>query len=100
MELHNASQESLNHFICIRFEITPHCQKYYGAQREIRAAASNYRTQTKRHRLQARVIVRCLSVLNVHFCKKSRKLAQMTFDRDLSNPDIGRTFWDGLTHSN
>ena len=45
-------------------------------------------------------IVRCLSVLNVHFCKKSPKLAQMTFDRYLSNPDIGRIFWDGLTHSN
>ena len=45
-------------------------------------------------------LVRCLSVLNVHFCKKSPKLAQMTFDRYLSNPDIGRTFWDGLTHSN
>ena len=46
------------------------------------------------------LLVRCLSVLNVHFCKKSPKLAQMTFDRYLSNPDIGRTFWDGLTHSN
>ena len=45
-------------------------------------------------------LVRCLSVLNVHFCKKSPKLAQMTFDRYLSNPDIGRTFWDGLTDSN
>ena len=46
------------------------------------------------------VLVRCLSVLNVHFCKKSPKLAQMTFDRYLSNPDIGRTFRDGLTDSN
>ena len=46
------------------------------------------------------ILVRCLSVLNVHFCKKSPKLAQMTFDRYLSNPDIGRTFWDVLTHSN
>ena len=46
------------------------------------------------------LLVRCLSVLNVHFCKKALKLAQMTFDRYLSNPDIGRTFWDGLTHSN
>ena len=46
------------------------------------------------------IIVRCLNVFNVHFCKKSQKLAQMTFDRYLSNPDIGRTFWDGLTHSN
>ena len=45
-------------------------------------------------------IVRCLSVLNVHFCKKSQTLAQMTFHRYLSNPDIGRTFWDGITHSN
>ena len=24
----------------------------------------------------------------------------MTFERDLSNPDIGRTFWGGLTPSN
>ena len=46
------------------------------------------------------VVVRCLSVLNVHFCKKSPKLAHMTFDRYLSNPDIGRTFWGGLTPSN
>ena len=45
-------------------------------------------------------ILRCLSVLNVHFCKKSPKLAHMTFDRYLSNPDIGRTFWGGLTPSN
>ena len=45
-------------------------------------------------------IVRCLSGLNVHFCKKSQKLAQMTFYRYLSNPDIGRTFWGGLTPSN
>ena len=45
-------------------------------------------------------LVRCLSVLNVHFCKKSPKLAQMTFDRYLSNPDIGRTFLDWLTPSN
>ena len=37
---------------------------------------------------------------NVHFCKKSPKLAQMTFDRYLSNHDIGRTFWGGLTPSN
>ena len=42
-------------------------------------------------------IVRCFSVLNVHLCKKSPKFAQMTFDRYLSNPDIGRTFWGGLT---
>ena len=47
-----------------------------------------------------RIIVRCLSGLNVHFCKKSPKLAQMTFDRYLSNPGIGRTFWGGLTPSN
>ena len=46
------------------------------------------------------MLVRCLSVLNVHFCKKSPKLAQMTFDRYLSNPDIGRNFWGGLTLSN
>ena len=46
------------------------------------------------------MLVRCLSVLNVLFCKKSPKLAQMTFDRYLSNPDIGLTFWNGLTHSN
>ena len=46
------------------------------------------------------LLVRCLSGLNVNFCKKSPKLAQMTFDRYLSNPDIGRTFWDGLTPSN
>ena len=46
------------------------------------------------------LLVRCLSVLNVHFCKKSPKLAQMIFDRYLSNHDIGRTFWDGLTDSN
>ena len=26
------------------------------------------------------LIVRCLSILNVHFCKKSPKLAQMIFD--------------------
>ena len=45
-------------------------------------------------------LVRCLSVLNVHFCKKSQKLAQMTFDRYLSNHDIGRTFCGGLTPSN
>ena len=45
-------------------------------------------------------LVRCLSGLNVHFCKKSPKLAQMTFDRYLSNPDIGRTFCGGLTPSN
>ena len=43
---------------------------------------------------------RCLTGLNVHFCKKSPKLAQMTFDRYLSNPDIGRTFGGGLTPSN
>ena len=46
------------------------------------------------------VIVRCLSGLNVHFCKKSQQLAQMTFDRYLSNPDIGRTCWGGLTPCN
>ena len=46
------------------------------------------------------MLVRCLSVLNVHFCKKSPKLAHVTFDRYLSNPDIGRTFWGGLTPSN
>ena len=51
-------------------------------------------------RRMAHLLVRCLSVLNVHFCKKSPKFTQMTFDRYLSNPDIGRTFWDGLTHSN
>ena len=45
-------------------------------------------------------VVRCLSGLNVHFCKKSPKLAQITFDRYLSNPDIGRTFYGGLTPSN
>ena len=45
-------------------------------------------------------VVRCLSVLNVHFCKKTQHLAHMTFDRYLSNPDIGRTFWGGITHSN
>ena len=50
--------------------------------------------------MESAVVVRCLSVLNVNFCKKSPKWAQMTFDRYLSNPDIGRTFWDGLTHSN
>ena len=50
--------------------------------------------------LQPIILVRCLSVLNVHFCKKSPKLAHMTFDRYLSNPDIGRTFWGGLTPSN
>ena len=33
-------------------------------------------------------IVRCLSGLNVHFYKKSPKLAQVTFDRYLSYPDI------------
>ena len=37
---------------------------------------------------------------NVHFCKKAPTLAHMTFDRYLSNPDIGRTFWVGLTPSN
>ena len=47
-----------------------------------------------------RFVVRCLSVLNVHFCKKSPKLAQLTFDWYLSNPDIGRTFWGMLTPSN
>ena len=36
---------------------------------------------------------------NVHLCKKSPTLAQMTFDRFLSNPDIGRTFWGGLIPS-
>ena len=46
------------------------------------------------------IIVGCLSVLSVHFCKKSQKLEQMTFDGYLSNPDIGRTFWGGLTASN
>ena len=46
------------------------------------------------------IVVRCLSGLNVNFSKKSPKLAQMTFDRYLSNPDIGRTFWGGLTPSN
>ena len=45
-------------------------------------------------------IVRCLSGLNVHSCKKLPKLAKMTFDRYLSNPDIGRTFWDGLIPPN
>ena len=45
-------------------------------------------------------LVRCISVLNVHFCNKSPNLAQMTFDRYLSNPDIGRTFWGWLTPSN
>ena len=37
-------------------------------------------------------LVRCLGGLNVHFCKKSPKWAQLTFDRYLSNPDIGCTF--------
>ena len=48
----------------------------------------------------ASILVCFLSVFNVHFCKKSPKLAQMTFDRYLSNHDIGRTFWGGLTPSN
>ena len=49
------------------------------------------------------LIVCCLSHKkgrNVHFCKKAPTLAQMTFDRYLLNPDIGRTFWVGLIPSN
>ena len=48
-------------------------------------------------------LVRCNSLKkgrNVHFCKKAPTLAHITFDRYLSNPDIGRTFWVGLTPSN
>ena len=56
--------------------------------------------ESRRGGVSSNHIVRCLSVLNVHFCKKSPKLTQMTFDRYLSNRDIGRTFWDGLTPSN
>ena len=49
------------------------------------------------------IIVRCPSLKkgrNVHFCKKAPTLVQITFDRYLSNPDIGRTFCGGLTPSN
>ena len=53
-----------------------------------------------RHTCLVLIIVHCLRVLNVHFCKKSQQLAHITFCRYVSNPDIGRTFWDGLTHSN
>ena len=35
-------------------------------------------------------------VKSYHFCKKSPKWADITFDRYLSNHDIWRTFWVGL----
>ena len=61
-----------------------------------RSRVCQFSVSTRVVGLVVRLLVRCLSVLNVHFGKKSPKLAQMTFDRYLSNPDIGRTFWGGL----
>ena len=71
-----------------------------GMRSAVEVIACMFRTGINWGRPIASGIVRCLSGLNVHFCKKSPKLAQMTFDRYLSNPDIGRTFWGGLTPSN
>ena len=46
------------------------------------------------------LIVCCLRGLNVQMCQKSPNLAQMTFGRYLSNPEMGHTLLHMITLPN